>query len=751
MPVKKATKKRPANSANTRSKKRAKENKPQHSHAPTRDKQKKEFRENLGKISPDKSVGIDIGSTNSALAVMADGRLTEVSFPSEGVQLRSAVYWDEDAEPIAGKQATRSAYKNGERYYTHFKRRLHDDAQSPAYGGHSAIELTAILIAKIVKVLLLSMQDVGEYLNGKKAREKLVVTLTHPASWGVQQLEHLREAAAAAGLEVDTFMPEPCAAAYRLLEETSSRIQQNDLMAVLDFGGGTFDLILLRYDRGSWNAVSGASGNPTLGGDNITGVIFVHLSTSLGLGLEECFDEKLGLNINAQSLTSQQQRVFAIELWDTACELKEQLASTDRATAFFSGPNGPEEVSLDLDTYWELTESIWNAFRDAIRTMLAGTEITFAEVDHIGLVGGSAMARGAVHHAAAETGKPESNILVSSSSSHVVASGAAIASFGQQQGDAYVGRGLGLQMRAVGGTSHTNKMFVSDDTVLKSSDQTFYDLGQSIRSQGGRSVLRIQPVEAKPGVKVAKPTDGVPTLLDDVEVSQLLAIDREIEIPPGDHEVRIGFSNSNGRVFYHIGFEDPGIEGITGLLEATGPESPTTPKQEIDLVLLVDTSSSMQGSKFNNAANAIEDVINQTSASGVRVAIITFGQQTGVLCPFGTGPIEAISAVNAITPSGGTPLDKAFALAIEAVQKERPAAHKLVIAVTDGHPHDANRAAVAATSLKDCAELVCFGIGQDVDDGYLTRLATSPDHYFYTDDPTRIPALFDQILELYLN
>ena len=81
---------------------------------------------------------------------------------------------------------------------------------------------------------------------------------------------------------------------------------------------------------------------------------------------------------------------------------------------------------------------------------------------------------------------------------------------------------------------------------------------------------------------------------------------------------------------------------------------------------------------------------------------------------------------------------------------QRSGSHKLAILVTDGHPNDPQTAEVAASRLKSSAELICFGIG-DVDEGYLVRIATSPNHYFYTDDPSRIPALFDSILEMFLN
>ncbi len=707
-------------------------------------------------MSTKTSLGIDLGTTNSTASKMSNGRIEEFSFPGEGPQLLSAVSFpdEEGKKELVGQKAFRAAYKNPENLFTHFKRRMYDAATDPVYGGRTAIMLFALILQGILNVVRKSDPEIAQYLDGTKLREELVVTITHPANWGVQQQDWLRDAGRLAGIEIDAFIPEPVAAAYRLLEEKSHRIQQNNLLAIVDFGGGTLDCTVHQWDQGKLDTVVGATGDPLLGGDNVTGVLFQNFSDVLKLKVGECFNPERGLDLAHPSLKTHKIRRIAIELWKVSAEAKEQLSTTDSATVFFNGKSGPEELSLTADEYDDLTKEIWVRFDAAIANMLADSNYQWADIDLVGIAGGSAMARGVLKHVSDITGKPESEILLSSNSSHVVASGAAIAGFNDEETDSHIGRGLGIRMLTSlnGSKSYTNKMLMPTNTIVKAGGENFQDTGQRITSNGGKSLLKLQFVEAKPAVVVPSSTDGIPSLLDDSEVNRLQTITREIDVPAGEHEVLCGFSISNGSIHSHLSFPSlPAVEAISGRLSSSHEESQEEPQQSVDLVIMQDISGSMEGDKMKNSKVAIENVVSQSSSTDVRLSIVTFGLQTGVLCPFGTTAKKTVRAVRKLEPNGGTPMTEAFELAIGELRSQRSHSHKLAIIVTDGHPHNSKAAEVAATELKKGAELICFGIGSDVDDGYLTRLATSSQHYFSADDPQQIPVLFDNIMELFLN
>ena len=577
--------------------------------------------------------------------------------------------------------------------------------------------------------------------------------VTHPASWGVHLIDGLREAGRLAGIEIDAFIPEPVAAAYRLIEEKQHRIKQNDLIGIIDKGGGTTDCTVLQWKQGTLHTVVGATGDGLLGGDNITGEIFRYFGQFLKLKIEDCFDPARGLNLAHPSLNSDKKRRVAIELWQAATEAKLQLSTSESASVFIAGPTGPEELVLTAAVYNQVTATLWDSYRKAISGMLGDSKLQFSEIHHIGLAGGSALARGTLEHTAAVTGKPIKEILVSGSSSHVVASGAAIACYTRETADAHIGRGLGLRMVAsVNGTKqYTNKMIVPTNTIIKSTGEIYQETGQRLVANSSKTKLRLQFVEAKAAVHVPRPELGIPSLLDDSEVNRLQEVVHELTIPPGEHEVRVGFSISAGSTHYQVCFHDPTIEGVSGRLESSQDSANLPEKQDIDLVILLDISGSMCGSKVKNAKKAIGNVVRQTVDTDVRLAIVTFGSQTGLLCPFGMPQGDILTTVENLKVGNGTPLTEAISTAAQVLRAESTNAHKLAILVTDGFPDHGVSAEQAAQDLKADTELICFGIGKGVDEGYLTRLATTQDHYFFTDDPSRIPALFDSIIELFLN
>ena len=141
------------------------------------------------------------------------------------------------------------------------------------------------------------------------------------------QTDGIREAGKLAGIEIDAFIPEPAAAAYRLLEEKQHRVSQNDLIGVIDMGGGTTDCSVHQWKQGLLNTVVGATGDGLLGGDNITGEIFKYFVQLLKLKIEECFDPDTRAELSASIV-----------------EHGKETSSSDRTLA---GCNGCERASFD--------------------------------------------------------------------------------------------------------------------------------------------------------------------------------------------------------------------------------------------------------------------------------------------------------------------------------------------------------------------------------------------------------------------
>jgi hypothetical protein len=95
-------------------------------------------------------------------------------------------------------------------------------------------------------------------------------------------------------------------------------------------------------------------------------------------------------------------------------------------------------------------------------------------------------------------------------------------------------------------------------------------------------------------------------------------------------------------------------------------------------------------------------------------------------------------------------MTEALDLAMAELLSQQEGSSRLTILLTDGVPNCVVTAHQKATELKKHSELICFGIGGDVDQALLIRMATSPTHYFFAEDPNAIPKVFDRIVELFL-
>lgn len=281
-------------------------------------------------------IGIDLGTSNSAAAVLRDGR--PVIIPStEGVTLGgkafpSYVALAADGQMLVGEPARRQAATNPDGTTSAFKRlmgrrekvRLRDREFSPE-------ELSGFLLQKI-------RRDAEAYL-GEPVTQAVV---TVPAYFNDNQRSATKDAARIAGLEVVRLVNEPTAAA---LAYGLDRLGQELRIAVIDFGGGTLDVTIMEFGKGVFE-VKATSGDTQLGGTDMDRLVFEHLA--------DRFREQSGIDIRADRMAAARLReageMAKIELSTTA---------TTRVSLPFlaGGPAGPVHCDIEL-TRADLERSI---------------------------------------------------------------------------------------------------------------------------------------------------------------------------------------------------------------------------------------------------------------------------------------------------------------------------------------------------------------------------------------------------------
>jgi molecular chaperone DnaK len=330
------------------------------------------------------AVGVDLGTTYSAAAV-ARGAVVEVcTLGSTAAQIPSVVVLREDGEILTGEAAERRAAGEPSRTAREFKRRLGDPVPLIVGGTpYGAEALMAHLLRSII-----------EQVSQREGSAPDVVVLTHPANYSEYKKGLLREAVRLAGLDLDRLVlvtePEAAAIAYA----GQQRVDVGDVVAVYDFGGGTFDAAVVRKTEAGFELLGVPEGMERLGGIDIDQAVLAHVDASLD-----------GL-ISAADSSDPQVRVGQARLRDECRRAKEALSSDTDTSIPVSIPGVLTEVRL---TRGELESMIrprlaetTQALDRAIRS--SGTERS--DVSRVLLVGGSSRIPAVAQLVREETGLP---------------------------------------------------------------------------------------------------------------------------------------------------------------------------------------------------------------------------------------------------------------------------------------------------------------------------------------------------------
>ncbi|MDU5229991.1 MAG: molecular chaperone DnaK [Anaerococcus sp.] len=314
-----------------------------------------------------KIIGIDLGTTNSAVAVMEGG--SPVIIPnSEGNRTTpSVVAFSKDGERLVGETAKRQAITNPDRTISSIKREMGSDYKTPEIDGkkYSPEEISAMILQKL-------KSDAEKYLNDKVTN----AVITVPAYFTDAQRQATKDAGKIAGLTVDRIINEPTAAslAYGLDKEDD----QSKIM-VYDLGGGTFDVSILEVGDGVFEVLS-TRGNNKLGGDDFDNKLVDYLASE--------FKKENGVDLT-KDLTAMQR------LKDAAEKAKKELSSTTTSNVnlpFITAVDGQPvhlDISISRAKFDELTKDLVDETRKPVEDALSDAGLKSADIDKVLLVGGS--------------------------------------------------------------------------------------------------------------------------------------------------------------------------------------------------------------------------------------------------------------------------------------------------------------------------------------------------------------------------
>ena len=314
-----------------------------------------------------KIIGIDLGTTNSAVAVMEGGTSTIIPNSEGNRTTPSIVAFSKDGERLVGETAKRQAITNPDRTIASVKREMGTDWKTPEIDGktYTPEEISAMILQKL-------KSDAENYLNDTVTN----AVITVPAYFTDAQRQATKDAGQIAGLKVDRIINEPTAAAlaYGMDKETD----QSKIM-VYDLGGGTFDVSILEVGDGVFEVLS-TRGNNKLGGDDFDNALVDYLSSE--------FKKESGVDLT-KDLTAMQR------LKDAAEKAKKELSSTVSTTVslpFITAVDGQPvhlEQTVSRAKFDELTKHLVEATRKPVEDALKDAGLSHNDIEKVLLVGGS--------------------------------------------------------------------------------------------------------------------------------------------------------------------------------------------------------------------------------------------------------------------------------------------------------------------------------------------------------------------------
>ena len=312
-----------------------------------------------------KVIGIDLGTTNSCVAVIEGGEPVVIANAEGARTTPSVVAFSKTGERMVGQVAKRQAITNPERTVSSIKRHMGSDYKVKIDDkAYTPQEISAMILAKL-------KSDAESYLGGKVSE----AVITVPAYFTDAQRQATKDAGKIAGLEVKRIINEPTAAAlaYGIDKEDDQKVM------VYDLGGGTFDVSIIEMGDGVQEVLATA-GNNRLGGDDFDKRIIDWMVAS--------FKTETGIDLSQDKVAMQRLKEAAEK---SKIELSGVTTSNINLPFITADQTGPKHLDLTLTRakFDELTSDLVEATMGPVRSALQDSGLQIGQIDKVLMVGGS--------------------------------------------------------------------------------------------------------------------------------------------------------------------------------------------------------------------------------------------------------------------------------------------------------------------------------------------------------------------------
>ncbi len=313
-----------------------------------------------------KVIGIDLGTTNSCVAVLEGGEPVVIPNREGARTTPSVVAFTKEGERLVGEPARRQAITNPERTISSIKREMGSDHKVTIDGkSYSPQDISAIILQKL-------KADAESYL-GEKVTEAVI---TVPAYFTDAQRQATKDAGRIAGLDVKRIINEPTAASIAYGFDKDGK---DEKILVFDLGGGTFDVSILELGDGAFEVMS-TSGNNKLGGDDFDEILVNYIADE--------FKKTDGVDLRTDKMSLQR-------LIDAAEKAKKELSSTTSTNInlpfITATAEGPKHLNIDITRakFDELTKKLVDMTMEPTKKAMQDAGLKNSDIEKVILVGGS--------------------------------------------------------------------------------------------------------------------------------------------------------------------------------------------------------------------------------------------------------------------------------------------------------------------------------------------------------------------------
>lgn len=660
-------------------------------------------------------VGIDLGTTYSAIACLNQQGIPEIIANEEAERITPSVVLFEGSEIIVGSIAKQNAIAEPTKVVEFVKRQM-GKPKEEWYFEHNGYEYSASEISSLILKKL-----------KKDAEDKLGVTIknaviTVPAYFNDSQREATIKSGKLAGLNVLRIVNEPTAAA---LTYGIHKAESKQNVLVFDLGGGTFDVTVMKID-GNYLQMLATNGDHMLGGKDWDDEIIRYVS--------EQFQTRYGLDPldNLQAYQDIQSR---------AVQAKIAISSKPKTNIVCNHAGKSLNVELSRETFEKITTPLVDRCKTLVEIVLDEAKFKPSEIDTVLLAGGSTRMPIIKEMLGKFFGKEVNSSI---NPDECVAIGAAIQ-----------GALLGLERGLI---SKAAEKYLGG---IKSTDVNSHSLGIVTLKNGKlhNSIIipKNHPIPCEKSKSDYVTSYNNQTSLDiyliqgeDVEPHNctLLGAYEFCDIPPrpaGKSKLEVTFKyNLNGMVE---------VEAKDVLSSKVLPKKikkdadlnniKETAKPQ-DIALLIDCSGSMSGI-LEDAKKAAYSFLDRVGHQ-TKIGVISFGDFDAHIKMDLTYDIQNLKmAIGSLSASGGTPMESAISLA-DTVMLKNNGVQNIMILLTDGQPDDRNQTiTIANKAKKRGVKIITIGIGSGVDSNFLKQVASVLDDYHYVDEGFELSETFINI------